>query len=174
MEIFFLPLGIELCGSSTSTVADIIGIHGNNQLGKLEKLRNVIRVPVADILLDAFSHIHAGALAFDDHEWNTIDHDDDIGAGIFAIGAFNGEFFCDLPDVFFGVFPVDKMQVKRLLGSIVKVFFIGATEQKSVIDSFGSGEQTVLQRDINILNRPADGFISKGGDLVAVSKTLGT
>ena len=174
LAIFFLPLCVEFCRSRTSTVADIVGIHGNNKLGKLERLRNVIRVPVANILLDAFSHIYAGAFAFDDHEWNTIDHDDDIGAGVFAIGAFDGEFFCDLPDVFFGVFPVDKMQVKRLLGSIVKVFFIGATEQKSVIDSFGSGEQTVLQRNINILNRPADGTVGEGSDLVAVSKTLGT
>ena len=70
--VFLLPLGKKLGRGSASAVTNIIGIHGDNQLGEFKKMRDVIRMPVADVLLDSFSHIHAGPFALDDDHRNAV------------------------------------------------------------------------------------------------------
>ncbi len=89
----------------------------------------------------------------------------------FSRSTENSSVTCQM--FFFRVFPVDEVQVKGLFAAIEELLFIGAAEQKSVIDGLGGGQQSVLQRNIQILDRLADGTVGKGGDLTPVSEILG-
>ena len=168
-----MPFGEKLRRSPAGAVADVVGVHGDDQLGELEELRYVVRVPVADILPDALGDIDAGALALDDDEWDAVYHDEDIRAGITAVFAFDRELLRDLPDVLFRVFPVDEAQVEGLFTSVVELFLIGAPEQQGVIDDLGGGQQAVLQRDVEIFDRLADCAVGEGGDFIPVGEVLG-
>ena len=135
-----MPFGEKLRRSPAGAVADVVGVHGDDQLGELEELRYVVRVPVADVLLDALGDIDAGALALDDDERDAVYHDEDVRAGITAVFAFDRELLRDLPDVLFRVFPVDEAQVEGLFTAVVELFLIGAPKQEGVIDSLGGGQ----------------------------------
>lgn len=121
-----MPLAVKLLLGSGSAVLDRFRIHGNRQLRKLKQLGDVVRLPVADILLHAFFHIYTGFLAFDHNQRNTVNKQNDIRAGILTVGALHGKFIRNLPDIVLGVFPVNIRNVEGLSIAVIQ-------DRKSVV-----------------------------------------
>ena len=144
LHIFFVPLAVKFLLCSCSTVFHGFRIHSNGQLRKLKQLRNIIRLPVADILFYAFFHVHAGLFTFNHNQRNTIHKHNDIRACIFAVGTLHRKLICNLPNVIFRVLPVDVRNVKGLRVPIIKVYITALAVNQSIINCLAGKHQTAL------------------------------
>ena len=172
LHIFFMPLAVKFLLCSRSAVFYVFGVHGNCQLRKLEQLRNIIRLPVAYVLLHAFFHIYAGLFTFDHDQRNTIHKQNDIWARIFTVGTLHRKLICNLPDIIFRVFPVNIGNIKGLRVSVIEVYVTALTINQSIINRFAGKHQTALQWRIQIADRFTNGIIRERRLHSSVSKRL--
>ena len=172
LHILFVPLTVKLLLGSGSTVLDRFRVQGDSQLCKLKQLGNVVRLPVADILLHALFHIHAGFFTFDHNQRNAVDQQDNVRSGIFAVGAFYGKFIRNLPDIVLGVFPVNIGNVEGLGIAVIQMYITAFAVNQPIIDRLTGKHQTTLQRSIQFTDRFADGIIGEWSLLSPVSKGL--
>ena len=172
LNILFVPLAVKLLLGSGSAVLDRFRIHGNYQLRKLKQLGDVVRLPVADILLHTLFHIHTGLLAFDHNQRNAVDQQNNIRPGILAIGTLHGKFIRNLPDIVLRVFPVNIGNVKGLGVAVIQMYIAAFAVNQPVIDRLTGEHQATLQGGIQFTDRFADGVIRKRGLLTPVNKGL--
>ena len=131
-----MPLAVELLLCSGSSVFHEFRIHSNGQLRKLKQLRNIIGLPVADILLHALFHIYTGLLTFDHNQRNAIDEQNNIRPGIFAIISLYRELVCNLPDVLIRLIPVNIGNIEGLSVAVIQMHIAALTINQPVIDRF--------------------------------------
>ena len=172
LHIFFVPLAVELLLCSGSSVFHGFRIHGNGQLRKLKQLRNIIRLPVADILLHALFHIYAGLLTFDHNQRNAIDQQNNIRPGVFSISSLYRELVRNLPDVLIRLIPVNIGNIEGLSVAVIQMHIAALTINQPVIDRFAGKHQTSLQRSIQFTDCLADSIIREWRLLATVNEGL--
>ena len=172
LHILFMPLAVKLLPGSGSTVLDRFRIQGNSQLRELKQLGDVVRLPVADVLLHTIFHIHAGFFTFDHNQRDAVDQQDNVRPGIFAVGAFYGKFIRNLPDIVLGVFPVNIGNVEGLGIAVIQMHITTFAVNQPIIDRLAGEHQATLQRRIQLTDRFADGIIGEWSLLSSVNKGL--
>ena len=172
LDILFMPSAIKLLPGSSGSVFYCLRVHCDDKLGELEQLRNVIRLPVADILFYAFLHVHAGLFALDHDHGNAIDQYDNVRAGEFAVVPLHRKLIRDLPYVVLRVFPVDIGNIERLGVAVVEVNITALAIDQAIIDRLAGKHQPTLQWRIQFPNRVADGLIGKRRLPAAIHKRL--
>ena len=114
IDVIFAPLNEIVCSGAASTINHLVRIHSHNKLGIFEKMRDIIRSHIANVLQYALFHINTRLLAFYYNNRNAIYHQHDVGTCILTIGAFYAEFLGHLPNIVCGMLKVDIGEVKGL------------------------------------------------------------
>ena len=172
LHILFVPLAVKLLLGSGSTVLDRLRIHSDSQLCKLKQLGDVVRLPVADILLHALFHIHTGFFAFDHNQRNAVDQQNNVRPGILTVVSLYRKFIRNLPDIIFRVFPVNIGNIEGLSIAVIQMYITAFAINQAVIDRLTGEHQASLQRSIQFTDRFADGIIRERGLLAPVNKGL--
>ena len=172
LDILFMPSAIKLLPGSGGSVFYRLRVHGDDELGELEQLRNVIRLPVADILFYALLHVHAGLFALNHDHGNPINQYDDVRSGEFAVVPLYRKLIRDLPYVVLRVFPVDIGNIERLGIAVIQVNIAALAIDQAIIDCLAGKHQPALQWRIQFPNRVANGLIGKRRLPAAIHKGL--
>ena len=171
-DVLLMPFAVEFLPGSRRSVFHILRIDCENKLCKLEQLRDIVRLPVPDVLLDAFLHIHAGLLALYDHQGNAVHQKDNIRPGKLPVEPFHGKLVGHLPDVLFRVRPVDIGNVEGLNIPVIQMYFTAFPVDQPIIDHLAGEHKTALQGHVQLPDCLSDGLVGEGRLFSAVLEGL--
>ena len=152
-EFFLAPVGPELGRSAAGAVMAAPAVHGKNELGVGEEVRDELLPLIAYHLGNslrvrglAVAGTQVGPFAFDDGQRKAVhvaDHIGDDRAGAEAVG--HGEFFRHMEDVIFGRLPVDDRD------GAVRAFAVDELRdrdavQEQIVNLFVRADEAVPQR----------------------------
>ena len=130
----------------------MVGADRQQQLGVGEQGADLAFLLVAQVLADGFLvgqaavfRLQVGAFALDDRQGDAVDEADDVGAaGLVRAFALDGEFFRDVINVVFGVFPVDVTQ-RVVAGIAVMGLGQGDAQREQVVEAFVGAHQPIVE-----------------------------
>ena len=159
IDILLAPYAPELFGGSAGGVANLGLVSSHEHLRKLEKLGDIGSILIAVHLPDGLLHLHRGCFALNDGEGDTVDEQDDIGAGVFLlIPAIAGELLGHVVDVVLGMLPVDIAQIEALGGAVHQLLGVAFTQHEGIVDLFAGADQAFRQGLVQIGHGGLDVF----------------
>ena len=159
----FLPFAPELHRRASCGVAAVVFVQGDGDLAVEKKVRNLIRLPVADALVDRLLErpLVLRALALDHHERNPVHETHDVRSpGLVATRPLDFKLRRDVENVVLRVLPVDVTQGETLrlaINRLVEAF----SKSQQIIDFFARPHEAFERNIPQCLDALGDALVGE-------------